>query len=298
MAGEVTRTAGERIPQAARRGGGRGRRAVAAHRGSDEAIRPLSRRGPALARHPRRRVLCAARPERLRQDHAVADARRASRRRTRAASCSTGSDIAPVLPHRAPRQHDVPELRAVSASVRARQHRVRAEACRHGARRDRDPRRRDGGAGQARGPGEAQAAISSPAASGSAWRWRARWRAGRRCCCSTSRWPRSTRNCARARSRIDGAAAPARHDLHHRHPRPGRGDDDGRPHRRDGCRPPRAGRDPARALRGAAVRAGSPSSSATSICSTGSSAPREHGRLDDRDARSRHDHRRRAAAGR
>ena len=27
--------------------------------------------------------------------------------------------------------------------------------------------------------------------------------------------------------RADGAAAPARHDFHHRHPRPGRGDDDG-----------------------------------------------------------------------
>ena len=49
-------------------------------------------------------------------------------------------------------------------------------------------------------------------------------------------------------ARIDGAAAAARHDLHHRHPRPGRGDDDGRPDRRDGCRPPRAGRNPARAL--------------------------------------------------
>ena len=42
--------------------------------------------------------------------------------------------------------------------------------------------------------------TSCPAASGSAWRWRARWRAGRRCCCSTSRSPRSTRSCAKARS--------------------------------------------------------------------------------------------------
>ena len=32
--------------------------------------------------------------------------------------------------------------------------------------------------------------------SGSAWRWRARWRGGPRSCCSTNRWPRSTRSCA------------------------------------------------------------------------------------------------------
>jgi len=34
--------------------------------------------------------------------------------------------------------------------------------------------------------------TSFPAASGSAWRWRARWRGGPRFCCSTSRWRRST----------------------------------------------------------------------------------------------------------
>ena len=42
--------------------------------------------------------------------------------------------------------------------------------------------------------------ISSPAARSSAWRWRARWRAARGCCCSTSPWPRSTRSCAKAPS--------------------------------------------------------------------------------------------------
>ena len=34
--------------------------------------------------------------------------------------------------------------------------------------------------------------TSSPAASGSAWRWPARWWSSRRCCCSTSRSARST----------------------------------------------------------------------------------------------------------
>ena len=52
---------------------------------------------------------------------------------------------------------------------------------------------------------------------------------------------------------LTGAAAAARHDLHHRHPRPGRGDDGGRPHRRDGFRPARAGGDAAAAIRGAGV---------------------------------------------
>jgi ABC-type glutathione transport system ATPase component len=42
--------------------------------------------------------------------------------------------------------------------------------------------------------------TSSPAASDNGWRWRARWRGVRKCCCSTSLWRRSTRSCARARS--------------------------------------------------------------------------------------------------
>ena len=41
--------------------------------------------------------------------------------------------------------------------------------------------------------------------------------------------------------RTDGAAAQARHDLRHRHARPGRGDDCRRPHRRHGSRPADAG---------------------------------------------------------
>lgn len=37
---------------------------------------------------------------------------------------------------------------------------------------------------------------SSPAASGSAWRWRVRWQSSRACCCSTSRSARWMRKCA------------------------------------------------------------------------------------------------------
>ena len=111
-----------------------------------------------------------------------------------------GRDIAQVLPHRAPGQHDVPELCAVPASFRARQHRLRPEARGHGARGDRRPRGGDGRAGQARGTGKAQARPALRRPEASAWRWHARWRGGRSCCCSTSRSPRSTRSCARARS--------------------------------------------------------------------------------------------------
>ena len=39
---------------------------------------------------------------------------------------------------------------------------------------------------------EAPARTSSRVASASAWPWLARWCAARRCCCSTSRWARST----------------------------------------------------------------------------------------------------------
>ena len=42
----------------------------------------------------------------------------------------------------------------------------------------------------------ARAPTSSPAASASALRSRARWSTGRRCCCSTSRSARSTSSCA------------------------------------------------------------------------------------------------------
>ena len=53
------------------------------------------------------------------------------------------------------------------------------------------------------------APTSSPAASASVWRLPARWSAGRRCCCWTSRWARSTRSCAR-RCRSSCASSSAR----------------------------------------------------------------------------------------
>ena len=96
-------------------------------------------------------------------------------------------------------QHDVPELRAVSAPDGRGQRRVRAQAGRPAEGRDRRARRRDAGAGQARRLRRAQAATSCPAASASASRSRARSPSGRGCCCSTSRSRRSTASCARRR---------------------------------------------------------------------------------------------------
>ena len=207
----------------------------------------VPRGGPAVARHQGRGVLRAAGPERLRQDHAVADARRLR-------DAGRGPHPARRQGHRAgaaapaPGQHDVPELRAVSASFRARQHRLRPEARGHGARGDRRPRGRDGRAGQARGTGEAQArpALRRPEAARGAGAL-----AGAPAAAAAARRAarRARQEAAREHpARTDGTAAPARHDLRHRHPRSGRGDDGGRPHRRDGCGPARTGRDAQREL--------------------------------------------------
>ena len=56
-----------------------------------QALRARDRRRRRLARHPRERVLRAARPLRLRQDHAAPPARRVRDAGLRAASCSTAS---------------------------------------------------------------------------------------------------------------------------------------------------------------------------------------------------------------
>ena len=72
---------------------------------------------------------------------------------------------------------------------------------REGLPRDagRRARRRDAQAGAARARSPSASRTSCRAASSSAWRWRAAWPSSRSCCCSTSRWARSTRSCARRR---------------------------------------------------------------------------------------------------
>ncbi len=56
---------------------------------------------------------------------------------------------------------------------------------------------RGAGAGRPRRTRSTDGRTSSPAASGSAWRWPGRWWSSRPCCCSTSRSARSTSSCAR-----------------------------------------------------------------------------------------------------
>ena len=103
-----------------------------------------------------------------------------------------GEPVEDVPPYRAQRQHGLPELRAVRAPRRRRQRRLRPQAPQGPQGRDQAPRRRGARAGQPRQPRGRRARPSSPAGSGSGWRWRGRWSTARRCCCSTSRSARST----------------------------------------------------------------------------------------------------------
>ena len=185
-----------------------------------------------------------------------------------------GRDIAPVLPHERP-VNMMFQNYALFPHLNVRDN-IAFGLKRAGmaARRHRHPRRRDGRAGQAGGHGEAQArsAFRRPAAArgaGALAGAAAQGAVARRAA------GRARQEAAREHAAgIDGAAAPARHDLHHRHPRPGRGDDDGQPDRRDGCRPARTGGDAARPLRGAGHALGRRASSATSICSRATSSCR------------------------
>jgi ABC-type sugar transport system permease subunit len=71
------------------------------------------------------------------------------------------------------------------------------------------------------------------AASASAWRWAAPSCASPRCSCSTSRCPTSTPSCACRCARDQKLHQRLGTTSALRHPRPGRGDDAGRPHDRD-----------------------------------------------------------------
>jgi ABC-type Fe3+/spermidine/putrescine transport system ATPase subunit len=208
----------------------------------------------------------------------------------RAASCSTAGHRAGAAA-RAAGQHDVPVLRAVSASD------VRDNIA-FGLKR----------AG-CRGP-------RSPPASPRCSRWSSSrgWRSASPTSCPAASAARGAGALAGKRPQVllldeplaaldkklrestqfelISIAAAARHDLHHRHPRPGRGDDDGRPDRRDDPAA-RAGRTPRELYE-------APNSRFVADF-IGDGQPvrgpgRSEGAARDRDQGRRHDHRRRRAA--
>ena len=165
-------------------------------------------------------------------------------------------------PHRRPRRHrpaatqarhrdGVPELRALRAHVGARQHRLRPEDGGRPEGRDRREGRRGGRDPRDGGPARPQAApaLGRPApAGGDGPRDRARARRlpdGR-----AAVEPRREAAGRDARGDHEPPAAD-RHADAVRHPRPDRGDDDGRPGRDPARRGARAARHPRGALRAA-----------------------------------------------
>ena len=145
----------------------------------------------------RRRAARPRRPVRLGQVDRAADRGRPRGARRRDASASAGRDVTRLRAGGAQRVDGLPELRAVPAPDRGREHRLRPRgraACR-GTRRasaSRGGRRRRRLRGAARRAGRA----SCRAASASASRSRARSSASPTSSCSTSRSRTSTRSCA------------------------------------------------------------------------------------------------------
>ena len=116
---------------------------------------------------------------------------------TAGASCWTEPISRPLPPYRRP-------VNTVFQNYALFPHLTVAGTSPSGSRCWGRPRRRDrpdgsehARAGQAARAQEPAQPASSRAASSSGWRWRGRWRRGRRCCCWTSRCRRSTSSCAR-----------------------------------------------------------------------------------------------------
>ena len=154
--------------------------------GTDQAVRRDARGRPGVADDRAGQHGGAARAFGLRQDHDVAHDRRAGRAERRRdlprrAVDHPGAGASPQY------RHAVPELRAVSAHDRRREHRLRAGDARHQARRRRRTRRRRVAAGAACRNTATACRGSCRAGSSSASHWPARWSSNRRCCCWTSR---------------------------------------------------------------------------------------------------------------
>ena len=231
-----------------------------------KTLRRFRRRRRSVARHLRARVLRAARAVGLRQDDADAHARRL-RRADQGRCCSTGRTSSASRPTSGP-------TNMMFQSYALFPHMSVWDNIAFGLKQDgmpkaeiADARRGDADAGQARAIRQAQAAP--------AFRRPAPARGARPLARQEAEGAAARRAARRARQeaargdpvRADRSAGQARHDLPDRHPRPGRGDDGGRPHRRDG--PGQASSRSRRRPRSTSsrIRATSPTSSATSICS-------------------------------
>ena len=221
-------------PRRARRGGQvRQLHVPCRPQGPDQALRRRQPRGrPAQPGGGRRRVRLPGRAVGLRQDHRAPDDRRPGGHLQRAGADRRegGQPAAPARPRHRP---GLPELRPLPAHERVRQHGLRPAAAQDAQAADRDRGARGGPHPR---PGalprpQARPALRRPAPArgpGAGHRPRARRLPDGR----APLQPR--RQAARADPGGDSPAAPAAqgdHDL--RDPRPGRGDDHGRPHRRD-----------------------------------------------------------------
>ncbi len=160
-----------------------------------------------------------------------------------------GTDIAPVPPHQRPINMMFQSYALFPHLNVAGNIAFGLKRAGHEPRGHRAPRRRDAGAGAARRPRAAppRPAVRRPAPAGGA---RALAGASPAHAAARRAAGRPRPEAARKHAgRAPGDAAQARHDLHHRHARSGRGDDGRRPHRRDGQGQTRSGGEPARIVR-------------------------------------------------
>ncbi len=216
---------------------------------------------------PRGRVLLAARAVRLRQDDDAAHDRRLR-----------GGHLRLDLPRRPGRhgpaavqardEHRLPELRALPAPQRLREHRLRPAPPQDAGQRDQAPGRVHA---RPRRAARLRAAQAEPAVGRPAAARRAGARARQQPAGAPAR--RAARRPGPQAAQADAGGAEAdpergRHHLHLRDARPGGGDDDVRPHRRHARRPDRAARRAGGALRAPADRLRGRASWASATCST------------------------------
>ena len=153
--------------------------------------RGARRPGP---RHRRRRVPRAARPLGLRQDDGAA-----GDRRLRPARRRPGAARRPRHHRRAGEQaghgHGVPGLQPLPEPHGGRERGLRPAGPAAPARPSSAPVPPSCWSWSGWPTAATATRTSSRVASSSGWRWPARWPWRRRCCCSTSRCPRSTRRC-------------------------------------------------------------------------------------------------------